>query len=94
MNYKQMMGAAKNTLRFKHRSYRTEKAYLHWISRYAMWCHKNQTGTHEDKIRGYLTHLAIDRQVSPSTQNQALNAIVFLYKYVLQIEIGNFTDFM
>ena len=85
--------AARNVLRFRHMSYRTEQAYLHWIKRYAHWCGAHSMGSHEDKVRGFLTALARDRDVSASTQNQALNAIVFLYRNVLREDVGDFSGF-
>lgn len=85
--------AARNVLRFRHMSYRTEQAYLHWIKRYAYWCRDYADGSHEDKVRGFLTALARERDVSASTQNQALNAIVFLYRHVLREEVGDFSGF-
>lgn len=93
MNLTDTIDAARNVLRFRHMSYRTEQAYVHWIKRYAYWCRVNPGGSHEDKVRGFLTHLARDRDVSASTQNQALNAIVFLYKQVLLHDVGDFTGF-
>lgn len=93
MNLSQTLEAARNVLRFKHMAYKTEQSYLGWIRRYAYWCKDNQGGSHEDKVRGYLTHLATDRNVSASTQNQALNAIVFLYRHVLQEDVGDFSGF-
>ena len=85
--------AATNVLRFRHYSYRTEQTYLHWIKRFGLWCQGHPTGTHEDKVRGFLTDLAKRGQVSASTQRQALNAIVFLYKRVLLQDLGDFADF-
>lgn len=93
MNLTDTIEAARNVLRFRHMSYRTEQAYVHWIKRYAYWCRDNPGGSHEDKVRGFLTHLARERDVSASTQNQALNAIVFLYKQVLQHDVGDFSGF-
>lgn len=93
MNLTQAIEAARNVLRFKHMSLRTEKSYIGWIVRYGRWCADHSRGDHEEKVRGYLTHLAVDRNVSASTQNQALNAIVFLYRHVLQIDVGNFAGF-
>lgn len=93
MNLTQAIEAARNVLRFKHMSLRTEKSYIGWIERYGHWCARHPEGGHEEKVRIYLTHLAVDRNVSVSTQNQALNAIVFLYRHVLQIEVGNFAGF-
>lgn len=93
MNLPQTIDAASNVLRFRHMSYRTEQAYLHWIKRFAFWCRDHAEGGHEDKVRAFLTHLAREREVSASTQNQALNAIVFLYKHVLREEVGDFSGF-
>lgn len=89
----QAIEATRNVLRFKHMSYRTEQAYVHWIGRFGYWCSAHPTGAHEDKVRGFLTDLAMVRDVSASTQSQALNAIVFLYKHVLKIEVGDFSGF-
>lgn len=93
MNLTQTLEAARNVIRFQHKSYRTEKAYLHWITRYAHHCRQNTSGSHCDKVRDFLTALARDRNVSVSTQKQALNAIVYLYKHVLQIDVGDFSGF-
>lgn len=93
MKLAELREAARNTIRFRQMSYRTEKTYMGWIERFARWCVDNPNGTHEEKIRGYLTHLARDLNVSATTQNQALNAINFLYRHVLKMEIGDFGDF-
>ena len=93
MNLNHTLEVARNVMRFRHMSYRTEQAYVHWIKRYAYWCMDHADGDHEAKVRAFLTHLAREREVSASTQNQALNAIVFLYKQVLQMEIGDFSGF-
>lgn len=93
MNLSETLVAARNTLRFEHKSYRTEQAYLHWIKRYALWCREHPDGEPEAKIRAFLTHLATERLVSASTQNQALNALVYLYKHVLRDGIGDFSGF-
>ncbi|MDH3692107.1 MAG: integron integrase [Gammaproteobacteria bacterium] len=69
-------------------SYRTEQAYLHWVKRYILFHekkHPQDMGAEE--ITGFLSHLATHRHVAPSTQNQALNAILFLYREVLNVEL-------
>ena len=79
-------------IRKKHMSYRTEQTYIQWIIRYIKFCgtvHPSNLGP-EDVSR-FLSHLAVDEKVAASTQNQALNAVVFLYKQVLQVEIGDFS---
>lgn len=93
MNLSQTIESARNVLRFKHLAYKTEKSYIGWIRRYAHWCRDNAGGSHEDKVRGFLTYLARERTVSASTQNQALNAIVFLYRHVLLEDVGDFSGF-
>lgn len=74
--------------RFKHFSFSTEKSYVTWIKRFILYHnkkHPQKLGKNE--IETYLTHLAVNRRVSASTQNQALSALLFLYKNVLDIEI-------
>jgi len=82
-------------LRRMHYARRTEKAYKHWIMAYSRfhrgpeaWRHPAEMGAAE--IEAFLTHLAVERKVAAATQNQALNAIVFLYKQVLEIDPGQF----
>ena len=74
----------------KRYSYRTEQSYLHWIKRYIRFHgkrHPREMG--EAEIAAFLTHLAVERKVSASTQNQALNALLFLYKQVLECEMAH-----
>jgi site-specific recombinase XerD len=72
-------------IRVRHDSIRTEKSYIDWIKRFIYFHHKRhpkEMGGAE--VAAFLTHLAVDRNVAAATQNQALNALVFLYKVVLQ----------
>ena len=75
-------------LRVRHYSYRTEQTYLTWIRQFIRF-HKLQhpASLPPTAISEFLTYLAVDRHVAPSTQNQALNALVFLYREVLSINI-------
>jgi hypothetical protein len=76
-------------IRARHYSDRTEKAYTHWIKRYIFFHGKrHQAGMGEADIGRFLSSLANDFQVSASTQNQALNAVFFLYREILKKEIG------
>lgn len=93
MNLSQAIEAARNVMRFQHKSHKTEKTYIGWIKRYAAWCKTHPGGSHEDKVRAFLTHLAVDRNVSASTQEQAKNAVVFLYRNVIDGGIGDFSGF-
>ncbi len=80
----QLLGEMRDLLRRKHYSIRTEQAYLDWAKRYILFHgkrHPNEMG--DAQIVAFLNHLAVNRNVAASTQNQALNALVFLYKRVL-----------
>ena len=73
----------------KHYSPRTEKSYVSWVRRYIFYHkkrHPQEMGARE--VRSFLSYLALNQRVSASTQNQALNALVFLYKHVLKKELG------
>lgn len=75
-------------LRVKHYSKRTEDTYVNWIKRYILHHgkrHPREMGAAE--VESFLTHLAVERNVSASTQNQAKSALLFLYKEVLEIEL-------
>ena len=81
-------------LRIEHYSYRTEQTYVAWIRRYVMfhgW--RKPSALNAGDVRAFLKNLATERQVSAATQNQALNAVVFLYRKVLKTELGDFGDF-
>ena len=79
----------RDTLRVRHYSYRTEKSYIYWIRKFILFHQKRHPAEMgKDEIRNYLTFLARKRQVSASIQNQALSALLFLYKHVLQKETG------
>lgn len=72
-------------LRAKHYSIRTEQAYVDWIRRFILFHqkrHPNEMG--EKEITEFLTHLAVEKNVSASTQNQAFSALLFLYQQVLE----------
>jgi len=75
-------------LRLKHYSPKTEESYLHWIRqflRYHKLRHPRELGAKE--VEDFLTHLAVEQNVSASTQNQALSALLFLYRNVLNIDL-------
>ena len=84
-----LMDQVREVLRYHHYSYRTEQTYCQWILRYIKYfggkTHPRLLGA--KKIETFLSHLATEGQVTASTQRQALNAIVFLYKYVLDIPL-------
>jgi len=74
-------------IRLKGYSIRTEQSYVSWIRRFILFHNKRHPqDMGKGEIEAYLTHLAVTRHVSPSTQNQAFNALLFLYRNVLEIE--------
>ena len=79
---------SREKMRTRHLAYRTEQAYLGWIRRYVNHHHRRhprELGPAE--VEGFLTHLAVHGHVSASTQNQALQALLFLYRQVLDIDL-------
>ncbi len=79
-----LLEEVKNVIRTRHYSYRTEQSYIHWIKQYIYFhgkTHPAEMGASE--VSEFLTHLAVARRVAASTQNQALAALLFLYRNVL-----------
>ena len=94
MNVKpKLLDQVRAKIRLKHYSIRTEQAYVDWIRRYILFHgkrHPQEMGKPE--VEQFLSHLAVERNVAASTQNQALSAILFLYKEVLEKNIGWLDD--
>ena len=85
---KKLLDQVRDACRLKHYSRRTEETYVDWIKRYILFHHKRhpqEMGVKE--IEQFLTHLAVEGNVAASTQNQAYSAILFLYRYVLHIDL-------
>jgi integron integrase len=88
-----LMEQVRNTLRVHHYSLRTEHVYLHWIKRFILYHNKRHPRDMGEKdVSDFLTYLAVRKHVSASTQNQALSALLFLYKRVLMIELDWLDD--
>jgi len=83
----------RHILRTKHYSIQTEKAYLLWIKRFILFNQKRHPkDMGEQEVSNYLTYLAVNRQVTSSTQNLALCSIVFMYKHVFERELTLLSD--
>lgn len=89
----QVIKSLRNSIRIKHYSYKTERSYIGWVKRFYEYLSKtkkknqnNDSPTEED-IRDFLSQLALKLKVSSSTQNQAFNALLFLCRNVLMIEL-------
>lgn len=82
----------REAIRVRHYSIRTERTYIEWTRRFILFHrkrHPKEMG--EAEVAAFLTYLAVDRKVAASTQNQALNALVFVYKHVLDQPLGEIT---
>lgn len=80
-----LIPTVRDTLRVRHYSRRTEEAYIGWIKRYIFFHNKRHPASMGgEEVNAFLTSLAVDGNVSASTQMQALSALLFLYRYVLQ----------
>jgi integrase len=83
-----LIEAVREQTRVRHYSIRTEKTYVGWIRRYIRFCggrHPRELGV--DALTTFLTHLAVDLKVAAGTQNQALQALLFLYRDVLRMDL-------
>jgi len=90
MAEKKLLEQIAEKIRMKHYSHKTESAYVEWARRYILFHGKRHPREMEAKeIEAFLSHLANIRGVSASTQNQCLHAIMFMYREVLGMEIGN-----
>jgi len=88
-----LLDDVRDTLRVHHYAMKTEKSYVQWIKRFILFHkkrHPEKMGKQE--VEQFLTWLAVDRNVAPSTQNQALQAILFLYRKVLKMELAWLDD--
>ena len=85
---KKLLEVMRDKIRFMHYSISTERTYLHWSKRYILFHKKKHPKLMGKKeIEEFLTYLAVDKNVSPTTQNQAFNAILYLYEQVLLISM-------
>ena len=85
-----LLDQLRESLRSRHYSRRTEQTYCQWVKRFIFFHHvRHPAEMAEPEMNQFLTHLAVKEHVSASTQNQALSALLFLYRYVLNREIGD-----
>jgi integron integrase len=92
VQWKQTLEEAKSAIRLRHFSLSTEKTYLGWIARFKSFLKDRDPHLLEaNDMKNYLTHLALHGRVSASTQNQAFNALLFLYRHTLRKEVDDLT---
>jgi integron integrase len=87
MAERKLLDQVSDVCRLRHLSLRTEEAYRNWIKRYIFFHNKRHPRDLDaEAVRAFLTHLAVNEHVAASTQNQAFNALLFLYRQVLKME--------
>jgi site-specific recombinase XerD len=87
-----LLDQVREQIRYRHYSLSTEKTYLHWLKFFICWHGRGGVMRHPrdmgaPEVQAFLTMLATERKVSASTHNQALSAILFLYREVLGIKL-------
>jgi integrase len=88
-----LLDRVREKIRLRHYSLRTERAYVDWIRRFIRFHgkrHPKEMGAAE--VKAFLTHLAVERAMASSTQNQAFAALLFLYKEVLGVDLPWMND--
>ncbi len=89
---KKLLDELREQLRTRHYALRTENTYTAWVRKYILFHNKRHPkNMGAEEINAFLTHLALEKNVASSTQNQALSAILFLYRHVLKIELAQNT---
>jgi len=89
---KSLLEQVRDIIRIKHYSIRTEETYINWIKRFISFHKRHPKHMGAREIEQFLSHLATELNVASSTQNQAFNAILFLYRNVLKIELNERID--
>lgn len=94
-SHQALIDALRVAIRAENYSIRTERTYIEWVTRFLQFNGDNSLDTlNEIHVKDYLTYLAVKRNVSISTQHIALSAIVFLFRHVKQVPLGDFSDFI
>ncbi|HEV2131032.1 MAG TPA: integron integrase [Longimicrobiaceae bacterium] len=93
MSTPKLLDQVRAAARLKHYSLRTEEAYVRWIRRYILFHElRHPADLGPEHVRAFLSHLATEEEVAASTQNQALAALLFLYKVVLERPLGEISN--
>jgi integron integrase len=88
------MGIMCRVIRIRKYAYRTEQSYVEWLTRFARFVRGNDLAQYgAGEVRSFLDDLAVRGKVSASTQRQALNALGFYYREVLERDLGDFSDY-
>jgi integron integrase len=92
-SWQQATNQMREALRLRHRSLRTEKSYLQWLRAFQRFINNKPPGEITSlEVKSFLSHLAVDKNVSASTQNQAFNALLFLFRHVLDRDLNEISE--
>jgi integron integrase len=97
-NVSKILSNMRQALRIRHYAYRTERSYLEWVERFMDYTSKAKkkdvpaAGLDSGDVKDFLSYLALTRKVSSSTQNQAFNALLFLFRDVLKTGLGDMSE--
>lgn len=92
---KESLDRIRNVIRRRNYSVKTEKTYLLWCEKFLRFHSCGSPGSlSEEAVKAYMAYLALKRQVAVSTQKQALNSVMFMFKQVFGMELGEFSDFV
>ena len=90
LDAEQLLAEMRQLMRLRHYAYRTERSYLGWAQRFLAYVDGTTRDTPTpDDVKSYLSYLAVQRNVASSTQNQAFNALLFLFRHVLMKDLGD-----
>jgi len=80
----------KEEIRFQNKSLQTEKSYIYWVKKFGEYtCHKIPYSVDQEDVKAFLTYLVVEKYVAISTQRQAFNAVLFLFRHILKKQINN-----
>ncbi|NQZ70662.1 MAG: integron integrase [Lentisphaeria bacterium] len=91
-NWDDVLNNVRRIIRMKHYSYSTEKTYTQWITRFARYIDKKPNEVDSQSVKQYLSYLAINRNVAAATQNQAFNALLFLFRYTFYKDLEDIAN--
>ncbi len=92
-SWKKVFNVLETEIKFRHYSKRTLEAYCYWVKQFSLFMsHKNPAQLNTTDVKGFLEHLAVKVNVAASTQNQAFNSLLFLFRHVIKKDFGKLKD--
>ncbi len=90
MTWRKIISCVREEIRLQNKSLQTERSYIYWVKKFSDYTsYKEPTSVNQVNVKAFLTYLAVEKSVAVSTQKQAFNSILFLFRYVLDKKIDN-----